>query len=105
MSPLLYKAQQLWHAVADAFLSHTSGWVVVAVPDDDEIPSYHAVGGGREFGMNYDTGRFPSRKAALAYANFRSSPKQAAQYGYGCTFVVDHETRAAVKLLGDSYED
>ncbi|BAE72750.1 hypothetical protein [Xanthomonas phage OP1] len=105
MSLLLYKAQQLWNSVADAFLSHTGGWVVVAVPDDNEIPTYHAVGGGRDFGMDYATGRFPNRKAALAYANFRSSPKQEKCYGYGCTFQVQHETRATIKLLGDEYEN
>ncbi|AAP58712.1 44L [Xanthomonas phage Xp10] len=102
---VLYTLSKLWHKVADAILSSQPGWVVVAVPDDDEIPSYHAVGGGRDFGMDYTTGRFENRKAALAYANFRSSPKQAEQYGYGCTFVVDHETRATIKLLGDSYEN
>lgn len=105
MSLLLYKARQLWDAVADAFLSHTGGWVVIAIPADDEIKAYHAVGGGRDFGMDYATGRFPSRKAALAYANFRSSPKQERHYGYGCSFHVQHETRASIKLLGDDYED
>ncbi|WEL95623.1 hypothetical protein [Xanthomonas phage vB_XooS_NR08] len=101
MNLLLYRAKQIWDSVADLFLAHTGGWVVIAVPSDDEIKAYHAVGGGRDYGMDYATGRFPSRKAALAYAAFRGTPEELQRYGMDYTFIAVHETRTNIRLLGD----
>ncbi|KOR44997.1 hypothetical protein ADT27_13460 [Xanthomonas oryzae] len=100
MPMVLYRLHQLWDKIAAMYLANTAGWVVIGSPLNWDDKPFHAVGNGREFGMDYYTGRFPDRKSAQRFAAYRNSAAQqlvVPAYRY----VVAHETRTLVKLLGD----
>lgn len=61
----------------------SGGWVVMAECDDDS--DWHAMAGGGRFGMIYDTGRFPTREQARAFAEYRNADPHVRYY-------VTHET-------------
>lgn len=48
------------------------GWIVMC-EDSYDRPDWHALFGGEQFGMDFHTGRFPTRKDAHQFAQYRNA--------------------------------
>ncbi len=62
------------------------GWVVMC--EDDDEGDWHAQSTGDKFGMNTETGRFPTREQARAFADYRNAVRLFVTDG---RFYVTHE--------------
>lgn len=60
-------------------LESKPGWVVMAEDDDGD---WHALSGGCEYGMDYDTGRFEDRGSARAFGEHRNIQGIGAEHYY-----------------------